>query len=213
MITELSPLLHRVSTQVRPEDLLLQKGAWVYFSPKWPGTWDWCSGKLFEVSEEPVVVPYAASYTLPGGDYKKVDLSNSTAGLKLYPEEQGVLYECAVGFKPGDYVTHIYVPAEKYVFHLGESTMYPDVTDAARLYLGAKRPGDSPHTAPTLRLYFIKNAPAVYLWPYVLGSVTYEKVTIEFSLNKCKLTQVAGSAEEMIKRAKKIAYYSELVGY
>lgn len=213
MITQLSPLLHRVTTEVRPEDLLLQKGAWVYFSPLWPDTWKWAKGKVFEVSEEPIIVPYAASYILPGEDYKDLDLSNSTAGLKLYPENEGVLYQCAVGFKPGDYITHIYVPKEKYVYHLGEATMYPDVTDATKLYLGAKRPSDSPAGAPSLFLYFIKDSPAFYLRPYVLKDLTYEKVTIEFNINKCKLEEIESPTPDMIKKARLVAYYTSLVGF
>ena len=213
MITQLSPLLHRVSTEIKPEDLLLQKGAWVYFSEKWPGTWKWCSGKLFYVTEEPILVKYPKSYILPGSDYKDLDLSNSDSGLKLYPEDEGVLYQCAVGFKLGDYIAHIYVPKDKYVYALGESTMYPNVDDADKLYLGAKEPSDSPHTSPLLFLYFIKDGPAFYLRPYVLQSVTYEKVTIEFNVNKLKLTEVINPPEDMIKRARLISYYTSLTGF
>lgn len=213
MITQLSPLFHKVSTEVKPEDLLMQKGAWVYFSDKWPGTWKWCSGKLFEVSEEPILVTYPVSYILPKSDYKDLDLSNADAGLKLYPEDEGCVYEAVIGFKPGDYITHVYIPREKYVFALGESTMYPDVTDASKLYLGPKWPSDSPHTSPLLFLYFIKDGPAVYLRPYVLESVTYDKVTIFFYVNKAKLSEIANPSGDMIKRAKRIAYYTELTGY
>lgn len=223
MITELSPLLHRVATHVRPEDLLLQKASWVFFSNEWPDTWKWCRGKLFVVTEAPILVRYPASYILPESDYKKVDLSNATAGLKLYPEHEGVLYQCGVGFKPGDYITHIYVPSEKYVHHLGESSMFPDVTSSTLKYLGAKKPSDSPHTAPTLFLYFMKDGPAFYLWPYVLDSVTYEKCTFEFMVNKCRLEEIPKPAAEkprelaeweaMKAKALRVAYYTELVGY
>lgn len=213
MITQLSPLLHRVSTEVRPEDLLLQKDAWVYFSDKWPGTWKWCSGKLFRVTEEPILVTYPYSRILPASDYKDLDLSNADAGIKLYPEDEGVLYQCAVGFKPGDYITHVYLPKDKYVYSLGESTMFPDVSDASKLYLGAKRPSDSPHTSPLLFFYFIKDGPALYLRPYILESVTYDKATIEFHVNKTKLSEIENPSEEMIKRALRISYYTELTGY
>jgi len=91
MITQLQPLFKSVSTQVRPEDLFLQKGSWVRFSDKFDKKW--CSGKVFEVEEEPIIVPYQISYILPGDDYKDVDLSNSTNGVKLYPEKEYVLYK------------------------------------------------------------------------------------------------------------------------
>lgn len=214
MITELSPLLSRVSTEIKPEDLLLSKKAWVYFSDKWPGTWKWASGKFFYVSEEPILVRYPASYILPGADYKNVDLSNSTAGLKLYPQEEGVIYQCGVGFGPGDYITGIYVPgATKYVYQLADATMFPDVSNATTRYIGAKRPEDSPASSPLLFLYFIKDGPAFFLQPYVLESVSYEKVVMEFKINKCRLTEIPNPDEDMIKKARRIAYYTELTGY
>lgn len=213
MITQLQQLFSKVSTQVKPEDLFLQKESWVYFTPAWPDTWKWASGKLFEVADEPIILSYAASYILPASDYKKIDLSNAAAGLKLYPENEGILYQCALGLKPGDYITHIYVPSEKYVYHLAESTMYPDVSSATKKYLGAKRPSDSPAGAPLLFLYFIKDAPAFFLWPYILESVSYEKVTFEFTINKCKLKEKLSAPEEQIKKALKIPYYTELVGF
>lgn len=214
MITELSPLLSRVATEVKQEDLILQKKAWVYFSASWPGTWKWASGKLFEVSEEPILVKYPASFILPASDYKNLDLSNSTNGLKLYPESEGILYQAAVGFKPGDYITNLYVPStSKYVYQLGDSSMFPAVDNATTRYLGAKRPEDSPAKSPLLFLYFIKGSPPFYLQPYVLESVSYEQVTIEFNINKCKLTEIPSPDEDMVKKARRIAFYTELTGF
>jgi len=82
MITQLQQLFATVSTQVKPEDLFLQKDSLVYFTTAWPDTWKWCSGKLFRVKDEPIIVPYSASYILPSGDYKDIDLSNSAAGAQ-----------------------------------------------------------------------------------------------------------------------------------
>lgn len=208
MLTTLSPLFHRVATQVRPEDLLLQKGSWVHFSRAWPSTWSWASGKSFGVSEEPLLVRYARSYVLPESDYQDYDLSNATAGLKLYPEEQGMLYQCALGLKPGNYIVHLFVPTNRYIYALGEATMYPDVANANLRYLGALRPEDSPHDSPLTFLYFIKDAPAFILRLYVLAGTSYEKVTLEFSINKCKLREVA-LTEEQAAKALRIAYYTE----
>lgn len=214
MITQLSPLMSRVATQTQPKDLMLQKGSWVYFTPAWPDAVKWARGKLFEVAEEPIFVRYAASYIIPGGDYKNIDLSNATAGLRLYPEDEGVLYECALGFKPGSYITQIYIPsAGKYIFAVRESTMIPDPTDGDKRYLGAFNPEDSPHTGPLLFLHFIKDAPSVILQPYVLEDVTWDKVTFEFGINKCRLKEVPGASEERVQKARRIAYYTELTGY
>lgn len=213
MIVQLSPVLARVSTYTKPEDLLLRKGAWVRFSEQWPDTYKWAKGKVFEVEQEPIIVPYQASYILPGGDYRDVDLSNATAGLKLYPEMEGVLYEALVGFKPGEYLCHIYVPKDKYVYALGEATMWPDVTDPLRKYLGAKSWLDSPHTAPLLKLYFIKDMPAFIFRLLTLEGVDFEKVTVTFQINKCQLREIPTPTPEQVEKALLIRWYTELTGF
>lgn len=210
MISHLSPVLKRVATEVRPQDLLLTKGAWVRFSDKFPDPYKWAKGKLFEVEKEPLIVPYAASYTLPGSDYKDVDLSNSTAGIKLYPESEGVIYECLIGLKPGEYLVHIYITKDKYVYALGESTMYPQIGDASKKYLGAFKPEDTPAECPLLKLYFINAIPAFILRFYVLESVDFDKCTALLWLNKCRLQEVAAPTKEQVDRAKLISWAEEL---
>ena len=211
MITQLQPLFKSVSTQVRPEDLFLTKGSWVRFSDKF--NQEWCSGKVFEVEEEPIIVPYQISYVLPGDDYKDVDLSNATNGVKLYPEKEYVLYQMAVGFKPGDYLVHIFIPGTKYVYELGDTDMYPDVTDASKKYLGAKTYKDSPADAPLLFLYAIKDMAAFTFRFYVLEGVDYEKCTAAFQINKCQLTEIEEPTEEQLEKALLIRYYDELTGF
>lgn len=213
MITSLSPLFARVATSVKPEDILLKKSAWVRFSEQFPGAHKWAKGKVFEVSQEPIIVPYAVTKIIPGDDYCDIDLSNATAGLKLYPEIEGVLYQTAVGLKPGEYLVHTYVPANKYVYHLGETSMYPDVSSATLKYLGAKSYRDSPYESPLWHLYFIKNMAAFILRLYVLESVDFEKVTLEFKINKCQLSEIAEPTSEQIEKALLIRYHTELVGY
>lgn len=222
MIGELSPLLHRVATQLRPEDLQLSRGSWVYFSDKWTDIWKWASGNLFEVCEEPIVVNFMESKVLPVYDWKDIDLSNSLSGLKLYPTMEGILYETFLGFKEGDYITQFYVPSNKYVYQLGESSMFPDVDDASKRWLGAKKPSDSPAETPTIRLHFIKDSPPFYLRPYVIAG-TFEQCTFVFSINKCKLKQIHAPAiadtvatkafEEKKARARRISYHTEMVGF
>lgn len=213
MIVQLSPTLHRTTTEVRPQDLLLARGSWVQFTEAWPETHAWAKGKLFTVKEEPVIVPYAASRIFPGADYGDLDLSNATGGLKLYPEDEGILYEVAVGFKPGHYLCHIYVPKDRYVYSLAEAGMFPDVADPLRKYLGAKTPADSPHDAPLLKLYAIKDMPAFILRLYVLEGVDYEKATVSFQINKCQLEQIKEPTPEQKERALRIKYYTELTGF
>ncbi|MDP3064736.1 MAG: hypothetical protein Q8O40_16270 [Chloroflexota bacterium] len=213
MITELSPLFAKVATSVKPEDLLLQKGRWVRFTDQWPDSHKWATDKLFEVEHEPLLVPYAASYILPGADYKDIDLSNATAGLKLYPEDEGVLYQITLGLKPGNYLVHTYVPVNNYIYALGDTTMYPDVTSATLKYLGAKRPADSPSTAPLWSLYVIKDAPAFILRLYVDTGVDYDKVTVEFRINKCQLKLIESPTADQLARALRLKWHTELKGF
>lgn len=213
MITQLTPLFAKVSTQVKPQDFFLQKGSWVRFSDQWPDTHKWARGKAFEVEQEPIIVPYANSFILPGNDYKDSDLSNSTAGLKLYPENEGILYQIAVGFKKGDYLVHTYIPKDKYVYSLGYATMYPDVTDPAKKYLGVKTSVESSPEFPLLHFYVIKDMVAFFLRYYVLEGVDFDKCTTQFYINKCELALIEHPTPEQLERAKLIRYFTELVGY
>lgn len=217
MLSHLSPLLARVSTEVKPSDLLLKKGAWVRFSDKFKDTTKWARGRLFEVEEEPMFVHYARSYTLPASDWKDLDLSNATNGLKLYPEDENVVYQIAVGFKPGEYITHVFIPKDKFLYRLGYTSMYPVTdtsgTDYATLkYLGAFNPDDSPFDSPLLFLYAIKDISSFYLRPFILEGVDYEKVTIGFGINKCKLKLIETPTKEQLERGMFIPYYEELTG-
>ncbi|MEM1524813.1 MAG: hypothetical protein QW618_01595 [Nitrososphaerales archaeon] len=213
MIVQLSPVIHRVATFAKPEDLMLTKGSWVRFTEAWPDTYKWARGKVFVVEHEPIIVPYEASYILPGNDYKDIDLSNAAGGLKLYPESEGVLYEALVGFKPGKYLVHTYIPKDKYVYSLAEASMFPNVLDPLLKYLGAKTYEDSPHTSPLLKLYFIKDMPAFIFRMYVLEGVDFEKCTIKFQINKCQLREIPSPTAEQREKALLLRYYTELTGF
>jgi hypothetical protein len=140
-------------------------------------------------------------------------LDNSAAGLKLYPANPGVLYQIALGLKPGNYLVHLHVPVNNYVYTLGESSMYPDVTSATLKYLGAKKPEDSPHTAPLWFLYAIKNAPAFIMRLYVDAGVDFDKVTVEFNINKCQLEEIEKPTPEQLDKALLLRWYEEYRGF
>lgn len=212
MITQLAPSFSTVATSVRPEDLFLQKGSWVRFTDEWPDTHKWCKGKVFEVAQEPIIVQYPLTYIIPGDDYKDVDISNATAGEKLYPETEGILYQIAVGLKPGDYLVHLYVPKDKYIYNLGEASMFPNIDDAKKKYLGAKTPSETPHTAPLLFLYAIKDMPAFTLRFYALEGVDYEKCTAIMFINKCQLKLVEEPTEEQLALALLLRWHTEFLG-
>ncbi len=220
MILSISPALSDVSTLIRPEDLLFKENSWLKFTSAWPDTHKWVKkevqgvqqGRVFRVSNT-VLVPQPYSYILPGDDYKKLDLSNASSGLKLYPTDEGVLYEIALGMKPGDYIIHIYIPANKYVFALAEPTMTPDVTSASYRYLGARRPEDSPDKCPLMKLCAIKDMAAFQLWLYVKKGVDFDKASIIFFVNKCRLEEIENPTPEQRDRATTIRYYTELTGF
>jgi len=211
MIVNLAPTLKAVSTYVKPEDLMLQRGGWVYFTASWPDTHKWCRDKTFEVDRS-LVVNYASSYIIPGGDYKDIDLSNAAGGVKLYPTGEGVLYEILLGLKPGEYLVHVYVPKDRYIYSLAESSMTPNVEDPLLKYLGALRWTDSPHNCPLIKLYAVKDMPAFILRLYALEGVDFEKVTIEWHVNKCELKEIA-KTDEVVKRALHVKWHEELRGF
>lgn len=166
----------------------------LHFTKAWPGTHDWAAGKFFEVVSA-ILVSFARSYVIPGADYKDIDLSNATAGVKLYPDSKGQVHEILVGLKPGNYTVIPYIPSGKYLATLPDSTMVPDPSDATRKYLNAKDPGDSPADNPTLKFFGVKDMQAWVLRLMALEGVDYEKITLEFKVNRLKLKEIPKPAK------------------
>ncbi len=216
MITNLAPAFGRVSVGVRPQDLFLQKGSWVQFSKVWPAEHAWAAGNLFTVSQDPVVVTFPMSWTIPGGDYVDINLATvpsafTTTLLNMYPAKQGVVYQAAVGIKQSDFFVQIGIPAaQQYVYKLGASYMYPLITDPNLKYLGEKTFNDSPLNAPLLFFYLINNMPYFFLRVYALEGKNWEKCTLNFYVNKC---QLALAPQANPQNALYIPYYSELTEF
>lgn len=161
----------------------------LHFSNAFPGTHKWAQGKFFKVVSG-IVVDYARSYTIPGSDYKDIDLSNGTSGIKLYPENEGHVHEILVSMKKGDYGIIPYIPSGKYLATLPESTMTPDPSDATKKYINFKKPEDSPVDNPTIRLWAIKDMQPWVLRIMTLEGTDYEKATLEFKINRLKLEEI-----------------------
>ncbi|GAJ13375.1 unnamed protein product, partial [marine sediment metagenome] len=106
---------------------ILQEGYFVRFTDAWPDTLSHVKGKFFQV-EKTNQVPHDLSYIIQTANYRDVDLSNATGGERIYPENTKTLYEVALGFKPGNYLVHFYIPAGEYMHRLEYSGMVPDVT-------------------------------------------------------------------------------------
>lgn len=187
---------------------LLQESYYVRFTKEWPTTLPTFSGKFFQI-ERTNQVPYILHYILPTTDFRDVDLSNATGGENIYPENPKTLYEVLIGFKKGNYLAHWYIPAGEYVHRLDQASMVPTVTSPTLRYLGATRPEDSPCDDKRIFCYFVKDLEPLILRLYVLPGVDWEKCSICLLINKCRLKEIAPTAEQLAK-AKTILYYTEL---
>jgi len=214
VITDLSPLLHKSTPLVRSDELQLQKGSWVKFSNLWPNDQKtgWASGNTFVVSQDTLLVDYPVSANIVNQDYAVFDLTNQVnptipgvahptaaqAGtLQMYPVNPYILYQIAVGMKPGKYFLQLQIPRGTVpIYQLGSSAITPNINDPVYRYLGAKYPKDSPADSPTWFLYSILNAPQIALLAFMDGGDTeaagtlYGKVTIDFKVNKASLTEI-----------------------
>lgn len=206
---------------------LLQQNYLVRFSDEWPQTMNTVRDKLFVVKKVNVVSD-DLPFIIPGNDFVDVDMSNSTPATSqnIYPDNYATLYEVALGFKPGAYIAHFYIPLSQYVSRLEQATMVPDVTVVGRRYIGARKPEDSPYNDPRIFLYFVKDLDPLFIRLFVEPSQQHEKCILGLTVNKCYLvpnsvlqnpTQREKLAPDMpvptaeqISRAKILRYYTEL---
>ncbi|GAI18667.1 unnamed protein product, partial [marine sediment metagenome] len=138
-----------------------------------------------------------------------VDLSNSAGGENIYPENTKTLYQILLGFKPGNYLVHFYIPAGEYANRLEQAGMVPNVTHPTHRYLGARKPEDSPYDDKRIFIYSVKDLEPLFLRVFVDDGVDFEKCILSLLVNKCYLKQITPTAEQLAK-ALKIQYYSEL---
>lgn len=190
---------------------LLQEGYLVHFTNAWPSTLDFVRGRTFQI-DRVNQVPYSTRYIIPSGDYRDVDLSNGNGTFQesFYPTRNQTLEEVTLGLSPGAYVVHFYIPATRHIHSLEFAGMTPDVSSATLVYLGSRRPEDSPIEDPRIKFYLVKDLTALILRVYALPGVDFEKVILEWTINKCNLAEVPDATQEQLSRAKVIRYYEEL---
>ena len=188
---------------------LLQKGFFVKFSNEWPETIPDLKGKFFRVARVNEV-NQDLPYILPSGNYCDVDFSNQAGGVNLYPENTKSLFEVALGFKPGNYQVQFYIPAGEFVNRLEQAGMVPNVAVAARKYLGAFKPEDSPYEDKRILLYFVKDLEPLIARTFVDTGCDFEKCVFGITVNKCYLEEMKTPTSEQLARAKEILYYTEL---
>ncbi len=188
---------------------LLQEKYLVRFTDVWPAEHSHLSGKCFQI-EKTNQVPHDLPYIIPGNDFRDVDLSNAAGGENLYPENLSTLYEVELGFKPGNYMVHFYIPAGEHLHRLEQPGMVPDVTHATRRYLGARKPEDSPYDDKRIFMYFVKDLEPLILRVFVDTGIDFEKCVLGLVVNKCRLVLIPSPTSEQLNRCKKLSYYSEL---
>jgi len=214
---ELRPMPEATVTPGQPK--MLQEGFFVRFTDVWPVTLPHVSGKFFTIARTNEV-SHDIHHILPMNDYRDVDLSNSAGGENIYPENTRTLYEVALGFKPGNYLVHFYIPAGEFVHRLEQAGMVPNVANVTLRYLGAIKPEDSPYNDKRIFLYFVKDLEPLILRTYVdsgqpsgdiVHTVTgYEKCVFGLTINKCYLEEIKAPSAEQWAKSKKLLYYSEL---
>lgn len=188
---------------------LIREGYFVRFTDQWPETLNYVQNKFFRISKT-AQVPYDLTYILPTNDYRDVDLSNSAGGENIYPENTKTLYEVAVGFKPGNYLAELFIPAGEFVSRLEQAGMVPDVTHATRKYLGTIKPNESPYNDKRLFLYFVKDLEPMIMRIYVDTGIDFEKCVVGLIINKCYMVAMPHPTSEQLARAKVLQYYTEL---
>lgn len=200
----------------------------VNFSTAWPAQLGIQPGHTYQVVWHQNV-PYDLSYIIGAGDYKDVNLSDGdnissalAASENLYPYGiNNTLYQILIGFKPGNYMCHLYMPADQYILGLEYTQMYPsdaNMTDPNKKYIGSIKPEDSPYYDPRLKLVTVYNMLPFYLRFLVdLGGVTdvfgnpdAEKCIAPLIINHCKLNDITANATPQQKAMNMIRYISEL---
>jgi len=180
----------------------------VRFTKEWPVTV--LSGKTFRIDRRNEV-KHSIHYILPGGDYKDINFGNDTVTDEhLTPTSPSSLYEINIGFKPGNYLTYIQIPAGSYINRLEDASMRPDPASATMRYLGALRPEDSPADDKRLFIYTVRELEPTILRAYVEASVAFDKITLEMLVNICHLDEIKTPTAEELRVAKELKYYTEI---
>lgn len=193
---------------------LLQEGYLVNFTKAWPSTLTHVADKTFRI-EAVNQVPYPRGYIIPVGDYRDVDLSNGSGTFqeKIYPTRDSSLFEVALGLRPGNYLVQFLIPADRYFSGLEYTGMTPLETDPDLVYIGARKPEDSPPEDTRIKFYLVKNMEPLILRVFVLPGVPtsdFEKCVLEFTVNKCDLREITQPTDEQLGKAKILRYVTEL---
>lgn len=155
-----------------------------------------------------IIIPYTIGKIVPSSDYVILDFSNqSDNSLKLYPTTTDTFYEILIGFRGHkDFVIQASIPAGSFPLRLQETTMYPDLDDATKRWLGAFKPDESPSDAPKLRIHTLKDMEPLYFYAYNVGS-SYEKLILDFAINKLLVEEIPAEQSERYPTTRYVYHY------
>lgn len=195
---------------VQPRPKILLPTWWVKFSGNFPDSLKHVQGKFFTI-EQQEQVRYPITKVIKEDCYIDLNLSNEDTGEKLYPDVATHLYEMLIGFEEGHYICQVYFPANYPIYALDYPGMTPLITNDTYKYLGAIKPEDSPIKNPIFKLYTIYDMSPVILRLYVDDGVDYEKVSLEFMINRCVMKEQPSLAPGVDpKKVKLIQYLDEI---
>ena len=180
----------------------------VTFSQAWPNQLGVLPGHTYQVIWRQDV-PYDLSYIIGADDCKDVNLADAqggppaTSGVEnLYPYgTNNTLYQILIGLKPGNYMVHLYMPADQYILGLEYTQMYPsnaNMTSPKYKYIGSIKPEDTPYYDPRLKLVTVYNMLPFYLRFLtdvggavdLSGNPDAEKCIAPLIINHCQLKDV-----------------------
>ncbi|RLI83689.1 hypothetical protein DRP04_00790 [Archaeoglobales archaeon] len=163
------------------------------------------------IVESTAQVTFTRSFIFPSANKKTLSLANNedyTNYFNLFPTTQDTLYEILVGLKHSkNMLVFIQWPTENYPFELESPHLHVDLSGNITRMISPITVERSPADEPRLRIHTLKDMTDIYFQLYNNGP-DYEKLTILFLVNKCKIKPV----EKMPERYRVIEGLSILKG-
>ena len=168
-------------------------------------------GKYFRIAN-PQQIKFERYFIIPDADYVDVTLNNSASGSEnIYPYQMDELNEVLIGIKADDTLVYPIMPSpDRYVQQLSYTGMIPSVTNTTKRYLGCLTETDTPFDEMKFRVCFVKDEVPMVLRLYVDSAEAYEKIRIQFLVNRCTLKDLEVPTDTQKSRARKILRYSEI---
>jgi len=169
--------------------------------------------KFFRITN-PQQVKFERYFIIPeaNDDYVDVTLNNSASGSEnIYPYQADELNEILIGIESDAVLVYPIMPSpDRYVQQLAYTGMVPSVTDATRKYLGCLTEIDTPFDEMKFRVCFVKDEVPMVLRLHINSGEAYDKVRLQFLVNRCTLKDLEFPTDTQKSRARKILRYSEI---